>query len=81
MLPTSDRANFDTISRAFSDGNAALVEVKRISDGTVVSAICAIGWEDGDYTITPFAILVDGNPFDLLLPPDPDGGFIIPTPS
>ncbi len=76
MLQTHDRTNFSTLARAFEHGHAALVEVQRVSDGAEVPAICAIGFADGVYEITPFAVLIDGNPFELFNPPDPDGGFI-----
>lgn len=78
MLQRPDRANFDTLSRAFDAGDVALVEVKRLSDGRPVAAICAIGRQDGLFTLTPFAILVEGNPFELYAPPLPGGGFSEP---
>lgn len=79
MLQQPDRANFDTLSRAFDAGDVALVEVKRLSDDLPVAAICAVGHEDGLFTLTPFAILVEGNPFELYAPPSPDGGFLEPS--
>lgn len=75
MLAPYDKTNFQTLLRAVSDGAAALVEVQRVEDGKPVAAICAIGYEDGEYTITPFAVMVEGNPFELFNPPNPDGGF------
>lgn len=75
MLKPHDRSNFETLARAFACGDSALVEVQRIADGVVVAAICAVS-RDGDlFTVTPFATMVEGNPFELFLPPNPDGGF------
>lgn len=75
MLPDHDRKNFDTLSRAFQDGSAALLEVQRVSDHKRVSAICAVGFDGETYSFTPFAILVEGNPFELFNPPLSEGGF------
>ncbi len=76
MLQAHDQSNFSTLARAFEHGHAALVEVQRVSDGAVVPAVCTIGFADGLYEITPFALLIEGNPFELFNPPDPEGGFI-----
>jgi hypothetical protein len=70
-------ANFDTLKRAFASGDVALVECKRAFDGGVVAMLCTV-WkvpETKETMITPFAEMVNGNPFDLYLPPNPDGGF------
>jgi len=75
MLPPHDRTNFATLSRAFDAGHVALVEVQRVSDGSLVSAICAIGRDDNLFLITPFATLIEGDPFELFSPPNPEGGF------
>lgn len=75
MLAQPDRTNFDTLSRAFGAGHAALVEVRRVADRSVVAAVCAIARDGDEFTITPFAVMVEGNPFKLLDPPNPDGGF------
>lgn len=74
-IPTNDRANFDMLSRAFDAGHVALMEVQRVEDGKTVAAVCAVGFEHGEYTFTPFAVMVQGNPFELFRPPAPDGGF------
>ncbi len=76
MLGQPDRTNFDTLSRAFDAGDAALLEVRRVSDGAVLAAICAISRVGEDFVITPFAVMVEGNPDALYDPPNPDGGFI-----
>ena len=75
MLSPHDRQNFDTLNRAFQAGHAALLEVQRVADQQVVAAICAVSRANGDIQFTPFAILVEGNPFELFSPPRPSGGF------
>jgi hypothetical protein len=64
--------NFEAMKRAFAAGNVALMEVKVKATGEVVAAIAAVGRDGEDYAFTPFALMMNGNPFELLLPPDPD---------
>ncbi len=66
--------NFETIQRADDDGNLALLESHCIADGKTVYLICGImppeeGDDEGTYNITPFAEMIDGNPFELYEPP------------
>ncbi len=75
MIPRHERQNFDELSRAFGAGDAALMEVRRVADQAVVVAICAVSFIDGAYGFTPYAVMVEGNPFDLFAPPLPGGGF------
>lgn len=75
MLATHDRTNFETLCRAFASGDVALLEVKRRSDQAVVAAVCTVSQDADEFLFTPFAILVEGNPFDLFSPPCPTGGF------
>lgn len=75
MLREPDKVNFDTLSKAFSAGDVALVEIKRLSDDASVAAICAVGREGDLFVLTPFAILVEGNPFELYAPPSSEGSF------
>jgi len=75
VLSADDRTNFQTLSRAFQRNHVVLLEVERVADGAVVSALCAVGHEDGLFTFTPFATMIEGNPFELFNPPNPDGGF------
>jgi len=80
MPRKGDEANFKTLLRAAKSGHLALMEVRRRADGKVVAAVCAVGWDpdegkNGTYELTPFAIMVEGNPFELFDPPNPDGGF------
>lgn len=76
MLKEHDRTNFSTLARAFDSGHIALVEVQRVADGAVIGAICTVGYQDGLFELTPFATMVEGNPFELFDPPKPNGGFL-----
>lgn len=72
-----DKNNFKTLQRAFANGDVALMDLRRRSDGKSVGAIVALGKAGEDITFTPFAVMVEGNPFELFDPPDPDGdGYI-----
>jgi hypothetical protein len=77
MLRPGDQANFKTLSQAFANGDVALVDVQRISDGIAVAAICCVTFDGAAYQITPFATLVEGNPFELFRPPLPEGGYAL----
>ena len=79
-IPTYARNNFQTLLRAASDGNLALMECLDMVTGSPRYVICAVGWDNGDYVFTPFGHLADGNPFEAYLPPDPNGpgGFVRP---
>ena len=75
MISESHTHNLETLREAFDRGDVALVECQRVSDGETVVMLCAVGFDDGEYTMTPFAEMVNGNPFEMYRPPDPDGGF------
>lgn len=78
MLRPAEVANFETLRGAFENGHVALVEVRRRIDGAEVAALCAVGSIGEEFTLTPFAIMVEGNPFELFSPPLPGGGFSDP---
>jgi hypothetical protein len=63
------RTNFDTLLRAASNGNLALMECADAITGGSRYVICAVGREGKDYLFTPFGHLADGNPYDAYLPP------------
>ena len=68
--------NFATLKRAFAQGDVALVECQEVSSGEIVAVICAaVRTPDGGAEFTPFARFFNGNPYEMLKPPNPDGGF------
>lgn len=71
------KRNFETLKRAFENGDVALVECQRARDGEIVAMLCAMSFDGSEYKITPFAEMVNGNPFEMYRPPNPDGGFVL----
>ena len=68
-IPDSISKNFDTLLRAASNGNLALMECADAITGEPRYVICAVGREGTDYLFTPFGHLADGNPYGAYLPP------------
>ena len=70
------KQNFDTLCRAFRDECAVLVECQLAATGEPVAVICAAN-EQADESIefVPFAMMFQDNPYELLNPPNPEGGF------
>lgn len=59
------KTNFATLKEAFRNGDVALVETKRISDGESVVLICAMGRDGEEIIMSPFAEMCAGNPFEM----------------
>lgn len=76
MIPKGHKSNLDTIIRAARAGDLAVVECFNRRENRIVHVLCAIGFDGKEYAIAPFAQLYDDNPYDVLSPPDPDGGFV-----
>ena len=73
-IPDAYRRNFETLLRAAEAGDLALMECTDATTGEPRYVICAVGRAgNGDYVMTPFGHLHDGNPFDHYIPPT-DGG-------
>ena len=68
-IPHACRTNFDTLLRAARAGDLALLECADAVTGTPRYVLCAVGRDAGDYVMTPFGHLADGNPFELYVPP------------
>lgn len=67
-LGAADKANFQTLLDAASEQSLALVSAIRKSDGAEVALVCAMG-RDGGYAITPLAVMIEGNPYELFEDP------------
>lgn len=62
--------NFETLQRASTQGQLALVSAIRKADQKPVALVCAMQLnEDGTITPVPFAVMVEGNPFELFEDP------------
>lgn len=65
-LRQGDQQNFNTLLRAADDGALALVSAIRKADQRPVALVCAMQQnEDDTITPVPFAVMVEGNPFEL----------------
>ena len=73
-IPEPYRRNFETLLRAAADGNLALLECRDAQTGVPRYVVTAVGRDEGDYVMTPFGHLCDGNPFEDYIPPDPGDG-------
>lgn len=69
-IPEHARTNFRTLLRAAADDALALMECNDAVTGEPRYVICAVGRDRGDYVMTPFGHLADGNPYDAYIPPD-----------
>lgn len=70
-------ANFKTLKAAFANGDVCLMECLEIKSQEIVAVLCAVSRDPqtGDFITTPFARFFNGNPFEALKPPNPEGGF------
>jgi hypothetical protein len=75
-LSSGYKANFDTLQQAFRNGDVAMMECELVATGEPVAVVCAANrQEDGSVEFAPFAMLFNDNPYELLSPPKPEGGF------
>lgn len=69
-LSPSIKANFETLTRAFRNNDVAIVASRDAKTGEPVTLLCAMQKEDDDeVTIVPFAIMIDGNPYEMFVSP------------
>jgi len=68
--------NLKTLLRAAHGGNLGLLECQLKATGEKVAVLTAFGRDGTEIVMTPFAVLFNGNPYEMLNPPDPDGGFV-----
>jgi len=75
-LPKGHKRNFNTLADAFTAGRVALMECQLAATGETVAVICAAnGLPDDGVEFVPFAMLFNDNPYKLINPPKPEGGF------
>lgn len=67
------RENFNTLTRAAKAGDLALLDAMDTETGRPVVLVVAVALDGEEYTLTPFAVMIDGNPFARYLPPAVDG--------
>jgi hypothetical protein len=69
-----NQINLETIIRAAKKGDLAVVECRDRATGKQVDALCAIGFDGKEHTITPLAKMFEGNPYEELIGPDETAG-------
>jgi len=62
--------NFKTLQIAFTNGDVALAESRRKSDGAKIAVICMVSTDDsGDAILVPVAQMFERNPYDEFIEP------------
>ena len=68
LLP-GHKANFETLCRAVSAGDAVLMECQFAATGKVVAVVCAANRQpDGTIDFVPLATLFQDNPYQIVNP-------------
>lgn len=68
-IPDDAKANFQTLLRAAGAGHLALMACTGALTGEARYGLCAVGWQDGEYLMTPSGHLADGDPYQMYVPP------------
>jgi hypothetical protein len=70
------RESFDVLQQAFLAGDVALMECQLAVTGEPVAVIGAANRHgDGSTEFVPFAMMFGDNPYRIVNPPKPEGGF------
>ena len=70
------KQNFQTLIKAIQAGDVALMECEMATTGETAAVICAaVEVSSGSVEFFPFAMLFNDNPYKLVNPPKPEGGF------
>lgn len=73
MIGEAHKSNFETLERAFLEGDVCLMECTDKETGKPVPVICAVqpsGDEAAPIEFVPFAKLFLGNPYEEVDPPE-----------
>lgn len=74
QLKPHDKKNFETFQTAFKAGHIALMSLRRKDTGKFVGVLVATKPHEGEIGITPFAEMMQGNPFEIYEAPFKDPG-------
>ena len=67
-------ANFDTLKRGAANDDLALMScIERATQKPAVLVCCVAVEMNGEYTFTPMARMLDGNPYEDFQPPMDEG--------
>jgi hypothetical protein len=69
-LLAGHKANFETLQRAVTNGDAALIDCVDVQTREQVAVVCAANrLENGDFEFVPLARLFQGDPYAEIYPP------------
>ena len=63
-LTPAQKKNFAQIERAFASDRIVLLSVREKSSGKQSALICGVNRIDEEYEFVPFAMVLDGNPYE-----------------
>ena len=72
-ITEADLKNFDTLTKAFENGDVALMECRCAETGEYRAVICTVMDIGGEVAFAPFAALPHKNPYEMFIPPMDEG--------
>lgn len=61
----AESANLEVLKLAAKNGDLALIVAKHVETGEEHVLLAAIAWDGSAYHVTPYARMIDGNPFEV----------------
>ncbi|MCI0665680.1 MAG: DUF6117 family protein [Acidobacteria bacterium] len=73
-IPDVIRTNFQTVAKAFENGDIALLECRNRNNGEPAYALCAINLirqadREPEIEMVPFGLIFIDDPYEMLIPP------------
>jgi hypothetical protein len=84
-IPDAIKTNFNTLEKAFMNGDIALLECRDRSNGEPTYAICAINLNqladrEPEMELVPMGLMFNGDPYEMLIPAtDPEFNDLLNT--
>jgi hypothetical protein len=72
-IPDAIKTNFNTLEKAFKNGDIALLECRDRKNGELAFAICAINYHrqadrEPEIEMVPFGVMFNVDPYEMLIP-------------
>lgn len=68
------KANFHMLETAAKAGDTCIMDARDKATGKSVVLVCAAQHEaDNSISMVPFAVMINGNPYEMYDPPNPNG--------